>query len=72
MRHPTPILLLVIASIAGTLHAEVQLLSKDELKAEATHIVVGKVRAVYSTTTKSKDWEDTRSQSLRFRRMSAR
>ena len=61
MRYLTPILLLAIVSIAGTLHAEVPLLSKDELKNKATHIVVGKVRAVYSTTTKSEDWEDTSS-----------
>ena len=47
--------------ISGAVHAEVPLLSSDGLKTEATHIVVGKVRAVYSTTTKSKDWEDTNS-----------
>lgn len=58
MKHLTPILLL---AVAGTLHAEVPLLPKNELKNEATHIVVGKVRALYSTTTKSEDWESTNS-----------
>jgi len=36
-------------------------MSPEELKNESTHIVIGKVRAVYSNTEKSKDWEDTNS-----------
>lgn len=59
MRRTIPILLVVFTLIQGTAQAEVPLLSPEELKSDSTHIVVGKVRAVYSTTEKSKDWADT-------------
>lgn len=57
----TTFLLLTLACIFITesLPAEVPLMSPDELKSQASHIVVGKVRAVYSTTGRSEDWEDT-------------
>ena len=41
--------------------AEVPLMSPEELKSESSHIIIGKVRAVYSTMEKSEDWEDTNS-----------
>ncbi|MDF1746353.1 MAG: hypothetical protein P1V19_21840 [Gimesia sp.] len=40
-------------------HAEVPLLSADELKSTASHIIVGKVRAVFSTTENNSNWEKT-------------
>ena len=58
---PTMLLLLLAFFITGTVHAEVPLLSSDELKNKAKHIVVGKVQAVYSTTEKSNNYENTRS-----------
>jgi len=53
--------LLLVVVLYGLAKAEVPLMSPDELRSESSHIVIGKVRAVYSTTEKSKDWEDTSS-----------
>ena len=57
---PLASLLLLVLS-CSLAKAEVPLMSPDELKSESSHIVVGKVRAVYSTTEKSKNWHDTSS-----------
>ena len=51
--------LLALILSCGVTNAEVPLLSSEELKSKATHIVMGKVRNVYSTTEKSENWEDT-------------
>ena len=51
--------LISILLVACDAQAEVPLMSPDELTDNATHIVVGKVRAVYLTTHKTKEWEDT-------------
>ncbi len=58
----TPLVSLLLLVVSCSLaKAEVPLMSPDELKSESSHIVIGKVRAVYSTTEKSKNWEDTSS-----------
>lgn len=53
------LLVLALTLTEVTVQADVPLLSPDELKSESSHVIVGKVRAVYSTTEKSKDWQDT-------------
>ena len=55
----TMLLLLVAFFISGTVHAEVPLMSKEELKERATHVVVGVVQRIFSTTTERENWRDT-------------
>ena len=54
-----PLLILALSLVSSPLRAEVPKRSTDELKSDASHIVIGKVQAVYSTKRKSADWEDT-------------
>ena len=54
-------LLLVVTVSGSSAKAEVPLMSPDELRSESSHIVCGKVRGVYSTTEKTKNWQDTSS-----------
>jgi hypothetical protein len=53
------LLIALVAAILG--HAEVALKSKAGLGDEAIHIVVGKVRTVFTATTESADRVDTKS-----------
>ena len=59
MRQTMPLLLVAFNSVQGTLRAEVPLMSKEELKDGATHIVVGVVQRIFSTTTERENWRDT-------------
>jgi uncharacterized protein (TIGR03067 family) len=59
MRPIMPILLVAFIFVQDTLRAEVPLMSKEELKERATHIVVGVVQRIYSTTTERENWRDT-------------
>lgn len=51
--------LMLVILLFSFAKADVPLMSHDELKSESSHIVIGNVRAVYSTTEKSKNWQDT-------------
>lgn len=53
--------LLAFMLSCGLAQAEVPSMSPDVLKSESSHIVIGKIRAVYSSTEKSKKWENTNS-----------
>jgi uncharacterized protein (TIGR03067 family) len=55
------IAVLVALVVLAPTHAEVPLKSKAELQNEATHIVVAKVQTVFTATTESDDWVDTKS-----------
>jgi hypothetical protein len=61
MTRETYVALLMALAAAIPVRAEVPLLSKAELRDAATHIVVGKVQTVFSTTTKTEDWVDSKS-----------
>lgn len=61
MKQITILNLLAVIWLSGLAHAEVPQMSPEELKSESSNIVIGKVRAVYSTTKKSENWEDTNS-----------
>jgi hypothetical protein len=53
--------LLIALAASIPVRAEVPLMSKAELGAESTHIVVGKIEMIYSATTESDDWVDSKS-----------
>lgn len=57
---PLVSLLLIVVS-CGPARAEVPQMTPDELQSESSHIVIGTVRAVYSTFEKSKNWQETSS-----------
>lgn len=59
MKQMISLLLLAFISINAAVRAEVPRMSPDELADEATHVIVGEVRAVYSTKHTSREWEDT-------------
>ena len=59
MRLTISLLLVTFISVQGTLHAEVPLMSKEELNEGATHIVVGVVQRIFSTTAERENWRDT-------------
>ena len=61
MARNTSIALLIALLTAILVHADVPLASKAELREEATHIVIGEVQTVFSATTESNDWVDTKS-----------
>lgn len=61
MRTASCFVSVIILAASAPTRAEVPLKSKAELQKEATHIVVGKVQTVYSVTTESDDWIDTKS-----------
>lgn len=52
--------LILLALATPTTRAEVPLRRPDEVRREATHIVVGKVRAVYRSVETGRDFERTR------------
>jgi uncharacterized protein (TIGR03067 family) len=54
-------MLLMMLVVSLPAHAEVPLRSKAQMQADATHIVVGKIQAIYSTTTQGDHWVDTKS-----------
>ena len=53
-------ILCTMATFSNVARAEKELSSPEELQETATHIVVGKVLAVYARTEKAGDWEYTR------------
>jgi hypothetical protein len=60
---PRNVLLLAVAAsfvVALPLRAEKVNMSPEELRETATHVVTGKVAAVYARTAKEGDWEVTR------------
>ncbi|MEW4490815.1 hypothetical protein AB1L42_22225 [Thalassoglobus sp. JC818] len=56
-----PPLVVAFTLTQATVQAEVPFLSADELKSDSSHIVVGKVQAVYSTSEERKNWQETSS-----------
>lgn len=66
MRRIFALLLVALPAVHGSVlprpvHGEVPQLSLKELTSESSQIIVGKVRAVYSTSEKSNDWQNTHS-----------
>jgi hypothetical protein len=59
MRTTGTLLFVIAFTTAVPTRAEVPLRSKDELKEQATHIVVGVVQRIFSTTTERENWRDT-------------